>query len=126
MTNFGYDPNPAGQIIFSKLTWSASTWGAQLQVAWAPSHLTDLAPLNKNSVLLGLDENYAFTLSTSDGNPRYEDCALAVWEVSNFTPPTHQGDRARKNHDGKYRNCVHPKINQDGSDLWVNVVIEYM
>ena len=83
----------------------------------------------KNSVFLGFDEDYLFTLSSSRGSSdKHEDCALMIWDASSLGIPEKKA-KIRKNHNAVLRNCVYPSLQIDPSDsssLYVLVIAEYM
>ena len=93
---------------------------------WPPSSLAGGDNYQKNAVFLGLDENYIFTLSSSDPGGKDEDCSLTFYNINSMNAPVDDGGTTKKNHNGFLRNCVHPKIKTDGTDLFVLVVAEYM
>ena len=122
MANFPSTP----MITFSQLGWDGSAWRSLIQRTWPPSKITNLAQYNENSVFLALNEDYVFTLSTTDGGNKDEDCTLSFWDVASLSIPVDGGNKSKKNHNGQARNCKHPKMKTDGSYLYVLVTIEYM
>ena len=78
---------------------------------------------------MGIDENFVFSLSSSDGSGKDEDCTLVIWPSATLAIPT-KDENLKKNHNAKLRNCVHPKLLPDkdtlSTDLWVLVIAEYM
>ena len=66
-------------------------------------------------------------MSSSYGqDDKEEDCALMIWDVHELAEPT-KDERIKKNHYGKLRNCVHPKlIDSTSDDNWVLTIAEYM
>ena len=76
---------------------------------------------------MGIDESYVFSLSSSDGDSKPEDCALMIWNSATLTVPENN-KTIKKNHNGQLRNCVFPAINYNSQNdqLIVNVIAEYM
>ena len=65
-----------------------------------------------------------YSISSSDGGNRNEDCTLAIWDQETLSEPA-KDSKMKKNHDGKLRNCVHPKL-VTNTNIFVLVVAEYM
>ena len=122
MGNFPLTP----MVEFSKLGWDGTSWSSNFQRSWEPSAMTGFAQYNKNSVFMGSNESYIFTLTSSDGGLKDEDCALTFWNDLTFGIPVDDGGTSKKNHYAKLRNCIHPKVIEVGFDIYVNVVIEYL
>jgi hypothetical protein len=111
--------------ILTAMAFDGTNWTKQAQQSWAPSAL--LANGQRNFVLMGFDENYVITLSSSLGNNKNEDCAMMLWDEASLGIP--QKDKEiKKNHYGLNRNCVHPNIIQNPSnagEIYFNTITEY-
>ena len=114
------------KITFAKLGWNGTNWSSLIQRTWAPMDVAGTATQNKNSVFMGLNQNWVFTLSSSNGKRNEEDCALTFWDVATLAIPGDGDGTSKKNHDAVFRNCVFPQTMQVGLAIYVNVVIEYM
>ena len=78
--------------------------------SWEPQSLELGVNQQKQYVFLDPNnESVVFTLSSSDGGNKQEDCALMIWDTATLEVPDNSY-RVKKNHDYLPRNCVHPKI----------------
>ena len=77
---------------------------------------------------MGFNEDFVFSLSSSKGLTRDEDCTLIIWDAATLgIPQPYQ--KLKKNHNAQLRNCVHPSLKEDVNDpdvLYVMLIAEYM
>ena len=105
------------------IQFDGSIWSKIAEQTFPETQLSGTLGQTKSSVFMGLDENYVFSLSSSDGGSgKNEDCGLALWQASTLDVPT----VSKKNHTGLHRNCVFPVIISQPSELYVLMVVEYM
>ena len=77
---------------------------------------------------MGFNEDFVFSLSSSRGGNKNEDCALIIWDATTLGTPL-KNAKLKKNHNAQLRNCVHPSLKEDTNDpdwLYVMVIAEYM